>query len=87
MPRILSDNLLCCWLIPTNVSYVFLCFRRSPLQCAAYGGYVNCMSVLIEHKADPNAYDNEVCTYIYEFSSWREMTSDVIVCFLYLGHG
>ena len=34
--------------------------RRTPLQCAAYGGFVNCMSVLIEHKADVNARDRDV---------------------------
>lgn len=36
-------------------------FSRTSLQCAAYGGFVNCMSVLLEHKADCNAQDNEVC--------------------------
>ena len=34
-------------------------FRRTPLQCAAYGGYVNCMSVLIENKANTNTQDKE----------------------------
>ena len=34
--------------------------RRTPLQCAAYGGYVNCMSALIEHGACPNLCDREV---------------------------
>ena len=38
----------------------FFHYRRTPLQCAAYGGFVNCMSVLIELQADPNAQDNEV---------------------------
>ena len=45
---------------------VFMCihscptvFRRTPLQCAAYGGYVNCMSVLIENKANTNTQDKE----------------------------
>ncbi|KAH3749491.1 hypothetical protein DPMN_183989 [Dreissena polymorpha] len=32
---------------------------RTPIQCAAYGGYVNCMSVLLEHKADTNVNDCE----------------------------
>ena len=38
------------------------CFSRTALQCSAYVGYVNCMSVLIEHDADANAQDNEVKT-------------------------
>lgn len=42
-------------------SNLFFCgCRRTPLQCAAYGGFVNCMSVLIEHKADVNARDRDV---------------------------
>ncbi|XP_052080740.1 inversin-like [Mytilus californianus] len=39
--------------------------ERTPLQCAAYGGYVNCMSVLMEHKADPNDQDNEGMTALH----------------------
>ncbi len=34
--------------------------RRTPLQYAAYGGYVNCMSILVENKPKPNIQDNEV---------------------------
>ena len=33
---------------------------RTPLQCAAYGGYINCMAVLMENNADPNIQDKEV---------------------------
>lgn len=41
-------------------TFIFCGCRRTPLQCAAYGGFVNCMSVLIEHKADVNARDRDV---------------------------
>ena len=41
------------------------CFSRTALQCSAYVGYVNCMSVLIEHDADANAQDNEVKTSFF----------------------
>ncbi len=34
--------------------------RRTPLQCAAYAGYINCMALLIQHDADPNIQDKEV---------------------------
>lgn len=33
---------------------------RTPLQCAAYGGYITCMAVLMENNADPNIQDKEV---------------------------
>jgi hypothetical protein len=33
---------------------------RTHLQCAAYGGYINCMAVLMENNADPNIQDKEV---------------------------
>lgn len=33
---------------------------RTPLQCAAYAGYINCMALLIQHDADPNIQDKEV---------------------------
>lgn len=36
---------------------------RTPLQCAAYGGYITCMAVLMENNADPNIQDKEVKTY------------------------
>ena len=66
--------IFCFWTLNTNIIFksfiiirselqffdFFLLFRRTPLQCAGYGGYVNCMSVLMEHKADPNGQDNEV---------------------------
>ncbi|KAH3749812.1 hypothetical protein DPMN_184326 [Dreissena polymorpha] len=42
---------------------------RTPIQCAAYGGYVNCMSVLLEHKADPNANDCEGMTVLHRACS------------------
>ena len=38
----------------------FIRCRRTPLHCAAYGGYVNCMSVLLENSALYNAQDNGV---------------------------
>lgn len=36
---------------------------RTPLQCAAYGGYITCMAVLMENNADPNIQDKEVKSY------------------------
>lgn len=36
---------------------------RTPLQCAAYGGYITCMAVLMENNADPNIQDKEVKAY------------------------
>ena len=33
---------------------------RTPLQCASYGGFLNCVTVLLESGADPNARDSEV---------------------------
>ena len=33
--------------------------RRSPLECASYGGFVNCMAVLLENGCDVNTRDNE----------------------------
>ena len=33
---------------------------RTPLQCAAYGGFINAMSLLIEKGADTNIQDNQV---------------------------
>lgn len=34
-------------------------FSRTPLQCAAYGGHINAMSVLLENGGNMNAQDNE----------------------------
>ena len=44
-------------------------YRRTPLQCAAYGGFVNCMSVLIEHKADTDSQDHEVRRSYIQYNS------------------
>lgn len=33
---------------------------RTPLQCAAYGGFINCMNILLEEGADPDLQDEEV---------------------------
>lgn len=43
---------------------------RTPLQCAAYGGYITCMAVLMENHADPNIQDKEVrnCLYLLEYT-------------------
>lgn len=37
---------------------------RTPLQCAAYGGYITCMAVLMENNADPNIQDKEVKMFL-----------------------
>ena len=50
--------------------------RRSPLECASYGGFVNCMAVLLENGCDVNTRDNEArlagtkserCLYVHFF--------------------
>lgn len=33
---------------------------RSPLHCAAFGGYINCMNLLLEHEANVDLQDKEV---------------------------
>ncbi|CAG11933.1 unnamed protein product, partial [Tetraodon nigroviridis] len=38
---------------------------RTPLQCAAYGGYITCMAVLMENNADPNIQDKEGRTALH----------------------
>uniref|UniRef100_A0A8C1ZLK0 Inversin n=1 Tax=Cyprinus carpio TaxID=7962 RepID=A0A8C1ZLK0_CYPCA len=38
---------------------------RTPLQCAAYAGYINCMALLIQHDADPNIQDKEGRTALH----------------------
>ena len=35
-------------------------FHRSPLHCAAYGGHINCMNLLLENKANVDLQDQEV---------------------------
>jgi len=53
------------------LAIVFLLFplnppRRTALQCAAYGGYTDCMNVLIsEGGADPNIQDSEGITALH----------------------
>jgi hypothetical protein len=37
-----------------------LASRRTPLQCATYGGHIGCMSFLLQHGADVNSHDREV---------------------------
>lgn len=44
---------------------------RTPLQCAAYGGYITCMAVLMENNADPNIQDKEVKTDSYVHDEMR----------------
>ena len=34
--------------------------QRSPLHCAAFGGYINCMNLLLENKASVDLQDKEV---------------------------
>ena len=34
--------------------------RRAPLHCASYGGFLDCMSVIIANGANLNLQDNEV---------------------------
>lgn len=38
---------------------IFLLIRRTPLHCAAYGGFSECVSVLLELGADVNRQDYE----------------------------
>ncbi|KAI3360486.1 hypothetical protein L3Q82_002370 [Scortum barcoo] len=38
---------------------------RTPLQCAAYGGYITCMAALMENNADPNIQDKEGRTALH----------------------
>lgn len=45
---------------------------RTPLQCAAYGGYITCMAVLMENNADPNIQDKEVKMYSCTLTSVPE---------------
>ena len=60
------------------MKYSIFRFRRTPLQCAAYGGFVNCMSVLLEHKADPNAQDKEVGRAVYSYHIYSEYQGPVV---------
>ena len=38
---------------------------RTPLQCAAYAGYINCMALLLQHNADANIQDKEVAASLH----------------------
>ena len=60
------------------MKYSIFYFRRTPLQCAAYGGFVNCMSVLLEHKADPNAQDKEVSRAVYSYHIYSKYQGPII---------
>lgn len=66
---------------------------RTPLQCAAYGGYITCMAVLMENNADPNIQDKEVkiCSYVphislYYLSLWTQLQFEwVLLSWLHRG--
>lgn len=49
---------------------------RTPLQCAAYGGYITCMAVLMENNADPNIQDKEVRVLSYSMFTNASMLSE-----------
>jgi inversin len=52
---------MCVWrvfLAPSLTARVF--FRRTPLQCAAFGGHVECMSLLLQSSASIDARDKDV---------------------------
>jgi len=44
-------------------------FQRSPLHCAAYGGHINCMNLLLENKANVDLQDQEVWL-LYQLFRW-----------------
>lgn len=61
--------------------FVSMCVRlqdhagRTPLQCAAYGGYITCMAVLMENNADPNIQDKEVKIRLHMCLIWVKRRS------------
>ena len=89
---------LSCWLSFSGVSIELSTFasgldpdlrdayQRSPLHCAAFGGFINCMNLLLENGANVDLQDKEVragfytfiylmfCTAISKVSSSRCMT-------------
>lgn len=49
---------------------LFICFSllacsRTPLQCAAHGGFVKFMTVLIEHRAEVDHQDKDGITALH----------------------